>query len=286
MKNLTFTFIILLTYFIFGSSDLQAREIYAPDGTPRATTAIENQLGYQGSYHDDESNLVYKRSRYYSTNQGRFISRDLIEYSDGMNLYQYVGGNPFTFNDPSGLAKSKAQAEVVCDGAGGFKIKYYDGFNDLPECVKKIITAHEQQHMDDFGKHQKNACRKGGQSHGKALPADSSVKWYKEQVKNGSKARDKHWWKEWFEKRAYADSYSKAQAYLKKCDHGNKDNYIDYGYCDIEWEIGDKKVKAKRKIIRWIGETRKCCRYLKKHLENYKNGSETGYPDGSPSKGK
>ncbi len=41
-------------------------------------------------------------SAFYLAEQGRFVSRDSAGYKDGLNLYQYVGGNPSTFADPSG----------------------------------------------------------------------------------------------------------------------------------------------------------------------------------------
>jgi uncharacterized protein RhaS with RHS repeats len=39
----------------------------------------------------------------YSPTIGRFLERDPIEYDDGANVYQYVGGNPIARTDPLGL---------------------------------------------------------------------------------------------------------------------------------------------------------------------------------------
>ena len=43
------------------------------------------------------------RHRWYDAQLGRFLSQDPIGHAGGLNLYSYVGNNPTTFNDPSGL---------------------------------------------------------------------------------------------------------------------------------------------------------------------------------------
>ena len=129
MKKYTLTFVALLAYFVFGASDLQAREIYAPDGTPRATSAIENQLGFNSSYHDDESNLVYKRARYYSPNQGRFVGRDPAGYVDGQSLYAGYFAAHFG-KDPSGLYDFTVD-DQKCTVTLNFKMQFF--FKDGPK---------------------------------------------------------------------------------------------------------------------------------------------------------
>jgi RHS repeat-associated protein len=57
---------------------------------------------------DTESGLDYFNARYYSPEQGRFVSVDPAnagsDPSDPQtwNGYAYVGGNPMTYTDPSG----------------------------------------------------------------------------------------------------------------------------------------------------------------------------------------
>ena len=53
---------------------------------------------------NDGDGLYYYRGRYYSPSIGRFISEDPVGYASGQtNAYAYVGGNPVSYSDPSGL---------------------------------------------------------------------------------------------------------------------------------------------------------------------------------------
>jgi len=69
--------------------------------------ATLNPFRYRGYYYDDETQLYYCNSRYYSPELCRWISPDSIEYLDpesinGLNLYCYCYNNPIMYADPSG----------------------------------------------------------------------------------------------------------------------------------------------------------------------------------------
>ncbi len=49
--------------------------------------------------------FYYYRARYYSPILGRFISKDPIGFSGGINLYAYVRNNPVNLRDPLGLCE-------------------------------------------------------------------------------------------------------------------------------------------------------------------------------------
>ena len=77
-----------------------------------------------------ELGMYYYKARIYSPTLGRFLQTDPIGYADGLNWYNYVGGDPVNATDPSGLHKctkvienSDGSFEVVvtagCDGGGG-----------------------------------------------------------------------------------------------------------------------------------------------------------------------
>lgn len=60
-------------------------------------------VGYGGGLYDEVAGLYLFRNRYYDPSEGRWITRDPAGYVDGLNLYQYVQGNPLMYFDPFGL---------------------------------------------------------------------------------------------------------------------------------------------------------------------------------------
>ena len=62
--------------------------------------------GYKGKfgyYTDHETGLVLCTHRYYDPIGGKWINRDPIGISGGINLYRYCNNNPISNDDPSGL---------------------------------------------------------------------------------------------------------------------------------------------------------------------------------------
>ena len=59
---------------------------------------------YTGQEYDPETDLYQYAARYYDASVGRFLSEDPSGFSAGdMNLYRYVGNDPVTLVNPSGL---------------------------------------------------------------------------------------------------------------------------------------------------------------------------------------
>ena len=77
------------------------------DETTANDSTIENVYTFTGRRLDvldsGDFTIMYYRARYYSPNTGRFISRDPLEYEDGMNLYQAVQSQPTKMTDSTGL---------------------------------------------------------------------------------------------------------------------------------------------------------------------------------------
>ena len=89
--------------------------------------SIRTRYTYTGRERDDVSGLVFYRARWYDTQQGRFISEDPIGFWGGWNFYAYVGNNPLSRKDPTGLLNPGfcalggfAGGALLGAGIGGF----------------------------------------------------------------------------------------------------------------------------------------------------------------------
>jgi RHS repeat-associated protein len=93
---------------------------YSQDFTPYGGVANSSGstapfFGFAGMVYDPNSSLNYSATRFYDPAQGRWIHRDFIEESGGLDLFSYAGGNPISNVDPSGLAE-----EAVVYGTTAF----------------------------------------------------------------------------------------------------------------------------------------------------------------------
>jgi len=69
--------------------------------------AVDFLFGYAGRPWDAETGLYDNRARWYDPAVGRLLSEDRYGFAGGqdLNLYRYVGNNPWNNTDPSGLCK-------------------------------------------------------------------------------------------------------------------------------------------------------------------------------------
>jgi len=69
-----------------------------------ASPVLNTSRTFAGREYDSELALYFNRARFYDPSSGRFISKDPIWPSSGINGYIYGANNPMLYKDSSGLA--------------------------------------------------------------------------------------------------------------------------------------------------------------------------------------
>jgi RHS repeat-associated protein len=96
-----------------------------------STAAVDSAFGYTGADWDADVNLTNHDARWYDAGSGRWLSQDPIGFEAGdSNLYRYVGNQPTTLTDPTGLEPPRVrnnEFEPPIFGAGG----RFDPFNNI-----------------------------------------------------------------------------------------------------------------------------------------------------------
>lgn len=98
-------------YYPYGGTSLQSGRSVAEVGLKR--------YRFTGKERDRETGFYYHGSRYYAPTLGRWTSADSVATAGGTNLYEYCGGNPVAFSDPTGTDRSIADINRAFDTHSG-----------------------------------------------------------------------------------------------------------------------------------------------------------------------
>lgn len=109
---------------------VQARYSYDAWGHKRFQNGESwNRFGFTGHEHDEETDLIYAKARYYDPDTGRFLSQDPWEgdttVAPSLNKYLYAYMNPLAFWDPDGRQSIYKQENA--DGSVSFSDKPFEG---------------------------------------------------------------------------------------------------------------------------------------------------------------
>jgi RHS repeat-associated protein len=80
---------------------------YDEFGIPQS--ANQGRFGYTGQAWLNDVGMWHYKARTYSPTLGRFMQTDPIGYGDGMNWYNYVGGDGVNLSDSSGLCEGEGE---------------------------------------------------------------------------------------------------------------------------------------------------------------------------------
>lgn len=99
----------------------------AADENPESLGAFRYNLRFPGQLFDGQAGLHQNWRRDYSPAVGQYVESDPIGLGGGMNTFVYVGDNPISYTDASGLARANPSLPPA------FYLKACDG-DDWKEC--------------------------------------------------------------------------------------------------------------------------------------------------------
>lgn len=133
-------------------------------------------LRFPGQYYDKETNLHHNGARDYDPQIGRYIEPDPLGLAGGINIYDYVDGNPISRIDPTGLSCVAVNGTVTCDFPNGPRITFPRP-NNWPDRIQpNNINYHEYNEWVKTGGVNKKCMEEYIQNHptpGSPNPATS-----------------------------------------------------------------------------------------------------------------
>jgi RHS repeat-associated protein len=104
---------------------------YDPYGNRTTVSGTASDIGYAGYFSHAVSGLDFTLYRAYDPTHARWLNRDPIGESGGINLYAYATGNPISNRDPTGLyCQGLLDNTTYCEYPDGpsFIVPTPDGF--------------------------------------------------------------------------------------------------------------------------------------------------------------
>jgi RHS repeat-associated protein len=115
-----------------GAGSLRARYDFDPYGRrTKVSGNLESEFAFTSHHYHPASGLHLTLFRGYDSDTGRWLNRDPIGEDGGLNLYEFVGGDPLNWIDTAGLSKVKVNGEVWHTPIQGDRdhVHVYNGVN-------------------------------------------------------------------------------------------------------------------------------------------------------------
>jgi RHS repeat-associated protein len=127
----------------------------------------DGRVGYAGYVFNPEAMIYTVRHRHYEPMLGRFMEQDWLGYVDGMNTYEYAGGQAMNFVDPSGLTWLDRQIQDLFAPGGASSESIDESHRRNCDQLKSNYESGKIC-KDDFEKNWKNMDCAGDPSDGAA----------------------------------------------------------------------------------------------------------------------
>ncbi len=144
-----------ITEYVTINGTVAAHYEYNPFGgtiTSSGTKANDFRFRFSTKYLDDETGLYYYAMRYYSTELGRWISRDPIGKKGGLNVYGFVGNDGIINIDVLGLFENEIYMYDNLEGPslGTAKTGHLSGRCGKLEIIVRIDADHRKGQEHNF----------------------------------------------------------------------------------------------------------------------------------------
>jgi RHS repeat-associated protein len=170
-----------VTYLIDSSQAMQASYRYDPFGnliSSSGSLASANVYRFSSKEIHVNSGMYYYLYRFYDPNLQRWINRDPIEESGGINLYVFVGNNPVCWRDtfgqaiadlppppkptphyPNPVAGNPSGPHTISCQGGKYVVNLKK--DPQPSAIRSICDReHEDQHIADWKeRYSENSCQ-------------------------------------------------------------------------------------------------------------------------------
>ena len=135
----------------YGYTPYGKRRVVSPGGATLASSAVGNQVGFTGRYHDAETQLTYFRARYQDAELGRFLGRDPLGYVDGSSVYANYfvpqGADPTGNFDITDWFKERTKQLAEWTARWAYN-RTLDAMFPLDECSRNQPRVEENQRQN------------------------------------------------------------------------------------------------------------------------------------------